>query len=49
MADNVNITPGAGAAVATDQDPSTGAHYQRMKLVDGREGNYDPVATDGDG
>jgi hypothetical protein len=35
MADNVEITPGAGATVATDE--VGGRHYQRMKLTDGAE------------
>jgi hypothetical protein len=48
MADNVDITPGAGATVATDQVAS-GRHYQRMKLTDGREGseNHANVRADG--
>lgn len=33
MADNVNITPGDGTAIATDD--VGGAHFQRVKLVDG--------------
>lgn len=33
MADNVAITPGVGATVATDQVGS--AHYQRVKITDG--------------
>lgn len=33
MADNVPITPGAGATIATDD--VGGAHFQRVKLVDG--------------
>lgn len=33
MADNVDVTPGTGATIATD-DVST-VHYQRIKLVDG--------------
>lgn len=35
MADNLNITSGAGLIVATDQDPTSSAHYQLIKLVDG--------------
>jgi hypothetical protein len=41
MADNVPITPGAGAPIATDD--VGGAHYQRMKLAHGTDG-----VTDGD-
>lgn len=33
MADNVDITPGSGATVATDD--VAGAQYQRVKLTDG--------------
>ena len=49
MPDNIPISPGQGAVIATDQDPATGAHYQRVKLVDGTEGSSDPVQTDGKG
>jgi len=28
MPDNIPISPGEGAVIATDQDPVTGAHYQ---------------------
>lgn len=47
MADNVDITPGAGATVATDE--VDGRHYQRMKLTDGAEGsdNHASVRADG--
>ncbi len=47
MADNVDITPGAGATVATDE--VGGRHYQRMKLTDGAEGsdNHASVRADG--
>jgi hypothetical protein len=47
MADNVDITPGAGATVATDD--VGGRHYQRMKLTDGAEGsgNHASVRADG--
>ena len=38
MPDNIDISPGAGATVATDQVGS-GRHYQRMKLTDGAEGS----------
>jgi len=41
MADNVAITPGAGAPIATDD--IAGAHYQRVKLIHGADG-----VTDGD-
>jgi hypothetical protein len=33
MADNVSITPGTGATIATDD--IGGSHFQRVKLVDG--------------
>jgi hypothetical protein len=36
MADNVSITPGAGAAVATDD--VGGVHYQRVKIALGSDG-----------
>ena len=43
MADNVNITPGAGVAIASDE--VGGAQYQRVKLSIGAEG----AATDAPG
>ena len=48
MADNIDITPGSGRTVATDEVGS-GRHYQRMKLTDGAEGseNHASVRTDG--
>ena len=49
MPDNIPISPGQGAVIATDQDPNTGAHYQRVKLVDGTEGSSSPIASDGQG
>jgi hypothetical protein len=48
MADNVDITPGSGATVATDQVPS-GRHYQRMKLTDGTEGSENHASVRADG
>ena len=48
MADNVDITPGSGATVATDQAPS-GRHYQRMKLTDGTEGSENHASVRADG
>ena len=30
MPDNIPISPGQGVTVATDQDPVSGAHYQRV-------------------
>ena len=48
MPDNIPISPGQGATIATDQDPVTGAHYQRVKLMDGTEGSSDPIVSDGD-
>ena len=48
MPDNIDISPGAGATVATDQVGS-GRHYQRVKLTDGAEGseNHASVRVDG--
>ena len=48
MPDNIPISPGQGAIIATDQDPVTSAHYQRVKLMDGTEGSSDPIVSDGD-
>jgi hypothetical protein len=39
MADDLGYTPGAGATVATDE--VGGAHYQRMKLTLGADGDND--------
>ena len=47
MADNVDITPGAGATVATDE--VGGRHYQRMKLTDGAEGSANHASVRADG
>ena len=47
MPDNIPISPGQGVTVATDQDPASGAHYQRVKLMDGAEGSSDPIVSDG--
>ncbi len=47
MADNVDITPGAGATVATDE--VDGRHYQRMKLTDGAEGSANHASVRADG
>jgi hypothetical protein len=47
MADNVDITPGAGATVATDQ--IGGRHYQRMKLTGGAEGSENHASVRADG
>ncbi len=47
MPDNVPISPGQGAVIATDQDAVTGAHYQRVKLMDGTENSSDPITSDG--
>lgn len=42
MADNIAITPGAGASVATDEASTSGStsaqHYQRVKLTTGPDG-----------
>jgi hypothetical protein len=48
VADNVDITAGAGTTVATDD--VSGVHYQRVKLVDGTLDSSDAIpgsATDG--
>src|SRR5512142_3258022 len=47
MADNVDITPGAGATVVTDE--VAGRHYQRMKLTDGAEGSENHASVRADG
>jgi hypothetical protein len=48
MADNIDITPGSGRTVATDQVAS-GRHYQRMKLTDGAEGSENHASVRADG
>ena len=48
MPDNVDITPGAGATVATDLVGS-GRHYQRIKLTDGAEGSENHASVRADG
>lgn len=47
MADNVDITPGSGATVATDD--VGGRHYQRVKLADGAEGSENHASVRADG
>ncbi len=47
MADNVDITPGAGATVATDE--ISGRHFQRVKLTDGAEGSANHASVRADG
>jgi len=47
MADNVEITPGAGATVATDE--VGGRHFQRVKLTDGAEGSANHASVRADG
>ena len=47
MADNIDITPGAGATVATDE--VGGRHYQRVKLTDGAEGSENHASVRADG
>jgi len=47
MPDNIPISPGQGAVIATDQDRVSGAHYQRVKLMDGAEGSSDAIIDDG--
>ena len=48
MADNIDISPGSGATVATDQVGS-GRHYQRVKLTDGAEGSENHASVRADG
>lgn len=44
MSDDIAVTPGAGAAVATDE--VLGRHYQQVKIVTGEEGTVDgPVSA----
>lgn len=43
MTDNVPITPGSGASVATDD--IGGVHYQRVKVCYGTDGNFTEVST----
>jgi hypothetical protein len=47
MPDNVDITPGTGATVATDE--VGGRHYQRIKLTDGAEGSENAASVRADG
>jgi hypothetical protein len=44
MADNIPITPGSGAQVATND--IGGVHYQRNKLIDGTPGSTDFIPGD---
>lgn len=46
MADNVNITPGSGAVVATDQVPGTLEHVQLFKLAYSADGSRTLVPAD---
>lgn len=48
MADNIDISPGSGATVATDQVGS-GRHYQRVKITDGAEGSENHASVRADG
>jgi hypothetical protein len=48
MPDNIDISPGSGATVATDQVGS-GRHYQRVKLTDGVEGSENHASVRADG
>ena len=48
MADNIDVSPGSGATVATDQVGS-GRHYQRVKLTDGAEGSENHASVRADG
>jgi hypothetical protein len=47
MADNIDISPGAGATVATDD--VGGRHYQRVKLTGGAEGSENHASVRADG
>ena len=47
MADNIDISPGVGATVATDE--AGGRHYQRVKLADGAEGSAARASVRADG
>ena len=44
MADNVAVTPGAGATIATDE--VGGLHYQKFKQVYGPDGDVPVVVTE---
>lgn len=48
MADNVDITPGTGATIATDQVVG-GAQYQRVKLTDGTPDSENHAVVDSNG
>lgn len=48
MADNIAITPGAGASVGTD-DCGAAGHVQRMKLCYGADADGTQVAADANG
>jgi hypothetical protein len=39
MADHLNVTPGIGASIATDE--ISGYHYQRVKLIEGADSTND--------
>lgn len=43
MADNVNITPGSGAVIASDE--VAGAQYQRVKLTWGADGTANDASA----
>jgi hypothetical protein len=51
VADSVQLpATGSGTAdviVRTDQDPTTLEHYQYVKLADGADGSFVPIATEG--
>jgi hypothetical protein len=47
MADNIDISTGTGATVATDE--AGGRHYQRVKLTDGAEGSENHASVRADG
>jgi hypothetical protein len=47
MPDNIDISPGAGATVATDE--VSGRHYQRVKLSGGADGSENHASVRADG
>ena len=49
MADNINITPGTGKVIATDEETGTLAHIQKVKLAYSGDGIGTLIPADGDG
>lgn len=47
MADNLDITPGTGKTIATDE--VSGVHFQRVKLTTGADGSAEPIGDDDKG